>query len=198
MVWVGPKTLIRRCAMLRPAGDPVTTGVKRTLRALARRWQLLDVEIADHTGELTRQVQAAAPRLLAEHGVGPDTAAALLIAAGDNPHRLYAEAAFAAVCGTNPIPASSGKTNRHRLNRAGDRQANAALHRIIVVRLRTHPETRIYRDTHRTSNGDNTMHVIRCLKRHLARRLYPLVLEAATTLATAGDRPEPTRPADAA
>lgn len=174
------KLIKRCCAFRRVAADTPAAITRQTLRHLARRWRDLDAEVREHTAELARLVELAAPALLDEHGVGPDTAAALLIAAGDNPERLHSEAAFAALCGTNPIPASSGKTDRHRLNRNGDRQANAALHRIIVVRLRSHPETRRYYNTRRNSNGANTMHVLRCLKRALARRLYPLILQAAT------------------
>ena len=92
----------------------------------------------------------ASPDLVGVFGVGPDTAAALLIAAGGNPQRLRSEAAFASLCGVNPIPASSGKTNRHRLNRGGDRQANSALYRIVVVRLSHDPRTRgIHASPHR-------------------------------------------------
>lgn len=175
--------LLTRCANLRPATSLDPTAIaKRNLRRLAQRIRSLDTEIRDLTRELDQLTRTAAPALLAQHGVGPDTAAALLIAAGDNPHRLHSEAAYAALCGSNPIPASSGKTNgRHRLNRGGDRQANAALHRIIVVRLKTHPETRAYMATHLAPNGANKRHVMRCLKRYLARRLYPLILQAATT-----------------
>jgi transposase len=179
-------TLIAHCRAFRPGtADTPDAAVRRTLRHLARRWSLLNDEVREHTTELTRLIQRAAPALLEEHGVGPDTAAALLIAAGDNPERLHGEAAFAALCGTNPIPASSGKTDRHRLNRNGDRQANAALHRIIVVRLRSHQETRRYYLARRNPNGANTMHVLRCLKRALARRLYPLILQATTDVHTA-------------
>jgi len=182
------RKLISRCRAFRPGPDHTPeAALRRTLRHLARRWQALHDEVREHTTVLTELVESVAPTLLAEHGVGPDTAAALLIAVGDNPERLHSEAAFAALCGTNPIPASSGKTDRHRLNRNGDRQANAALHRIIVVRLRSHPETRRYMTARRTPNGSNTLHVMRCLKRALSRRLYPLILQAATTnsLATA-------------
>ena len=101
---------------------------------------------------LERLTRLAAPSLLRIFGVGPDTAAALMIAAGDNPHRLHSEAAFASLCGANPIPASSGKTNRHRLNRGGDRQANAALYRIVLVRLRHDVRTREYM-RRRTGDG---------------------------------------------
>lgn len=175
------RQLITRCSGLRP-GTPTDpdSSARKAMRALARRWRALHEEIREHTAELNRLLALTAPALLAEHGVGPDTAAALLIAAGDNPERLHSEAAFAALCGTNPLPASSGKTDRHRLNRLGDRQANAALHRIIVVRLASHPETKTYMNAHRTPNRANTKHVMRCLKRALARRLYPLILQATT------------------
>ena len=177
-----PARLRRACVNVRPgAGLCGVDHAKRILRRLARRIEALNTEIRELDRELSALTHAAAPELLAEHGVGPDIAAALLIAAGDNPQRLHSEAAFAALCGANPIPASSGKTNRHRLNRGGDRQANAALHRIIVVRLRTHPETRDYMARHVAPNGANKRHVMRCLKRHLARRLFPLVLAANTT-----------------
>ena len=172
--------LIEACTRLRPASEELTIDniITSELRTLASRWRTLQTEAAAQHKLLAALVSVQAPRLLAQFGVGPDTAAALLIAAGDNPHRLHSEAAFAALCGTNPIPASSGKTNRHRLNRGGDRQANAALHRIVVVRLCYHEETRDYMAARRTPNKSNTMHLMRCLKRHLARRIYPLLLDA--------------------
>jgi transposase len=178
--------LLARCAQFRPTPgfDPLDH-TKRVLRGLAHRVQTLDTEVRDLTRELHELTTTVAPDLLAEHGVGPDTAAALLIAAGDNPHRLHSEAALAMLCGAGPIPASSGKTDRHRLNRGGNRQANAALHRIIVVRLKTHPETRAYMAAHLNPNASNKKHIIRCLKRYLARRLYPLILDAATPQTTA-------------
>ena len=116
--------------------DP-KTAAKYTLRSLARRCQQLSDEVRDLESEIRRLTQTVAPSLVNVFGVGPDTAATLLIAAGSNPGRLYSEAAFASLCGVNPIPASSGRTNRHRLNRGGDRQANAALYRIVIVRLRS-------------------------------------------------------------
>jgi transposase len=97
-------------------------------------------------------------------GVGADSAGALLVAAGDNPDRLHSEAAFSMLCGSSPIPASSGKTTRHRLNRGGDRQANAALYRIVVVRLRWHQPTQDYM-ARRIKQGKSKREVIRCLKR---------------------------------
>ena len=102
---------------------------------------------------------------------GPDAAANLLIAAGSNPERLQSEAAFASLCGVSPIPASSGKTNRHRLNRGGDRQANAALYRIVVVRLRHDRRTNAYMQR-RTGEGMSKAEVIRCLKRYVAREVF--------------------------
>ena len=106
------------------------------LCSLACHHHQLSEEIRNLKAELAQLIGTASPTLINIVGVGPDTAATLLIAAGSNPERLRSEAAFAALCGVCPIPASSGKTNRHRLNRGGDRQANAALHRIVVVRLR--------------------------------------------------------------
>jgi transposase len=177
-----PVRLVTRCASLRPNDtlDPVSV-TKRAIRVLARRIQALTAEIKQLQAELDALVAAVAPDLLEVFAVGPDTAAALLITAGDNPHRLHSEAAFAALCGTSPIPASSGKTDRHRLNRGGDRQANAALHRIVIVRLSKHPETQTYMADHMSAEGGNKKHVIRKLKRYLARQLYPLIVDAVTT-----------------
>ena len=103
-------------------------------------------------------------------GVGPDSAACLLVAAGSNPQRLHSEAAFASLCGVNPISASSGKTNRHRLNRGGDRQANAALYRIVLVRLRYDCRTTAYMHR-RTGEGLSKSEIIRCVKRYVAREV---------------------------
>ena len=117
-------------------------------------------------------------------GVGPDTAATLLLAAGSNPERLHSEAAFAALCGVSPIPASSGKTNRHRLNRGGDRQANASLHRIVVVRLRHDPRTKAYM-CRRTGEGMSKTEVIRCLKRYVAREVFSALQNSAAIISSA-------------
>ena len=140
-----------RCASFRLGrlGDP-TAAAKYALRSLARRYRQLSKEVEDLKAELEPLTRTTAPTLVSAFGIGPDTAAALLIAAGSNPERLHSEAAFASLCGVNPIPASSGKTNRHRLNRGGHRQANAALYRIVVVRLRhDQPDQRIYVSPHR-------------------------------------------------
>ena len=153
-----------------PLATP-TAAAMLALCGLARRCQHLDAEISLLTGTLDRLTATGAPRLRALLGVGPDSAAALLIAAGDNPGRLHSEAAFAALCGTSPVEASSGKTRRHRLNRGGDRQANAALHRIVIVRLRWHQPTRDYA-ARRTTQGKTRKETIRCLKRYLAREIF--------------------------
>ena len=113
-----------------------------------------------------------APGLLDLHGVGPGTAALLLIAAGDHPGRLRSEAAWAHLCGTAPIPASSGKVTRHRLNPGGDRQASHALWRIVITRMSSHPATRAY-VARRAKEGLSKKEIIRCLKRYVARQVYP-------------------------
>ena len=123
------------------------------------------------TQDLHRITADVAPKLVATTGVGPAVASALLITAGDNPHRMQSEAAFAALCGSNPIPASSGKTNRHRLNRGGDRNANAALWRIVIVRLACDERTRKYL-ARRQAEGKTKTEAIRCLKRYVAREIF--------------------------
>jgi transposase len=126
---------------------PVTTTVAAArlgLRTLAGRYQALSAELAVLDAELDRLTAAAAPKLAALFGVGSDSAGALLVAAGDNPDRLRSNAAFSMLCGSSPIQASPGKTRRHRLNRGGDRQANAALRRIVVARLRHDQPTKDY------------------------------------------------------
>jgi len=145
------------------------------LRRLARRIGHLNTEIEDAERDLTGLVANLTPQLLAEVGVGPLSAAQLLITVGDNPDRMTGPAGFAALCGTSPIPVSSGKTNRHRLNRGGDRQANCALHTIVLSRLRYHPETQAYA-AKRNSEGKTELDIRRSLKRYLARRLFALIL----------------------
>ena len=138
--------LVNACARLRPnpAGDEVAAAAKRALRVLACRYRALSGEISELDTEIARLCAAANPALLAAPGVGPEVAATLLIAAGDNPERLTNEASFAALCGATPIEASSGRIVRHRLNRGGDRQANNALWRIAMVRLRHDERTKAY------------------------------------------------------
>ena len=117
-------------------------------------------------------VSTHAPDLLAVYGVGPDTAAMLLVAAGDQPARLRSEAAWAHLCAVAPIPASSGKVTRHRFNPGGDRNANHALWRIVITRMSAHPPTREY-VARRTREGLSKKEIIRCLKRYVAREVYP-------------------------
>jgi transposase len=167
--------LVKRCSNLRPG--KMTTNVssaKFTLRSIARRHQYLAAEIRMLDVELKRLTEETAPELTGAYCIGPNTAAALLIAAGDNPERMKSEAAFAALCGVSPVPASSGKTSRHRLNRGGDRRANAALHQIVIVRLRHDARTRAYMER-RTKEGKGKMEVIRCLKRHVAREVFKIL-----------------------
>jgi transposase len=126
-------------------------------------------------------LDAIAAPLLARHGVGYETAGSLLCAAGDNPDRLATEASFAALCGTSPVPVSSGRTNRHRLNRAGDRHANAALWRIVIIRLRSRHAPTIDYLERRITAGNSKRDAIRCLKRYLARELYNDIQAIVTT-----------------
>ena len=121
------KAQVRVCARFRPSGESSVSYAKQALRRLARRYQTLDTEIAELDVEIRRLGAKTNPALLAAHGVGPDSAAALLIAAGDNPARMKSERSFAALCALSPVQASSGRTVRHRLNRGGNRQANSAL-----------------------------------------------------------------------
>ena len=164
--------LVRHLAALRPG--PITStmaSAKAGLRALARRWLALDEEIKAHDADLERLTKQRAPELVEAHGMGPGTAAEMLLLVGDNPERIRSEAALAKLCGACPIPASSGKTNRHRLNRGGNRQANAALHRVVVVRMRTHQPTLDY-VRRRTAEGKSKREIIRCLKRFVAREIF--------------------------
>jgi transposase len=166
------KTLVTLCAAMRPGPlTSPTAATKTTLRTLARRWQQLQAELDQLDGQLQALVATVAPTLLALPGVGVDTAGQLLVTAGDNPQRLRSEAAFAHLCGAAPIPASSGRTDRHRLNRGGDRHANNALWRIALVRMHCHPPTRAYVER-RTKQGLSKLDILRCLKRYIAREIY--------------------------
>jgi transposase len=171
-----PEKCAARCARLQSLGDtPLLTALVETLRLLAKRWIGLAQELRDLDAALANLTRRAGRRLLAQFGVGPQTAATLLVTAGDNPERLRSEAAMAALCGASPLQASSGKTNRHRLNRGGDRAANNALWTISLVRMRSEPRTRAY-VTRRTAEGLSTKEIQRCLKRYIIRELYPLIL----------------------
>src|SRR6202167_2614715 len=159
-------------AALRPRpGDAAEYAVRVALRELGRRVEFLDGQLERLDDLIVPLVTARAPGLLALYGVGPDTAALLLVAAGDHPERLRSEAAWAHLCGTAPIPASSGKVTRHRLNPGGDRQANHALWRIVFTRLGSDPATRAYAER-RTAEGKSKAEIIRCLKRYVAREVY--------------------------
>ena len=164
--------LIRHLAALRPGvmTSPVAS-TKVALRALARRWLMLDAEIKSHDAALDALTGACAPALKEAHGMSTGTAAEMLILVGDNPERIRSEAAFAKLCGACPIPASSGKTTRHRLNRGGNRQANAALYRVVIIRMRSHLPTLDY-VRRRTAEGKGKMEIVRCLKRFVAREIF--------------------------
>lgn len=169
---LSPRALIDTAAALRPGPDlDPTSATKHALRQLARRHHDLNNDIAMLDELLGRLVPQACPELLQIFGVGIDVAGTLLVTAGDNPGRLHSDPAFASLCGVAPLPATSGKTTaRHRLNRGGDRHANAALYRIVLCRLRYDPATRAYVER-RTKEGLTKPEIIRCLKRYVAREV---------------------------
>ncbi|MDZ7577941.1 MAG: IS110 family transposase [Candidatus Nanopelagicales bacterium] len=170
---------VRAAANLRPGPDLTDSvaATKTALRRVAKRILDLEAEIGEAKAELDALTQHAAPKLRALMGVGPDVAAQLLITAGGNPERLTSEGSFAALCGTAPRPASSGKIVRHRLNRGGDRQANRALHVIVLTRMRYDERTRQYVQR-RTSEGLSTSEISRCLKRYIAREVHLILKQA--------------------
>jgi transposase len=162
-------------AALRPRpGDVPGYATRVALAELGRRARFLEAQIARLDELIVPLVAARAPGLLALPGVGAVTAALLLVAAGDHPARLRSEAAWAHLCGTAPIPASSGKVTRRRLNRGGDRQANHALWQIVITRMSSHPATRAY-VARRAAEGRSRKEIIRCLKRYVARQVYPFL-----------------------
>jgi transposase len=161
--------LVAELAALRPRpGDVPGYATRIALRELGRRAQFPGAQLERLDELIIPLVTARAPSLLALHGIGPDTAALLLIAAGDHPERLRSEAAWAHMCAAAPIPASSGKVRRHRLNPGGNREANHALWRIVITRMSSHPATRAYVER-RTEEGLSKKEIIRCLKRYVAR-----------------------------
>jgi transposase len=184
---LGPATLINRCAEL-PEPDTrasnVDTTVIYTLRLLANRVLALKAEAYELHKRLRDLATSHAPQLLERPGIGPDSAAALLIAAGDNPERLRDNGSYAALCGVSPVEASSGKTHRLRLNRGGDRQANAALYRITLSRLRWDQRTKNYLQR-RLSEGKTRREAIRCIKRYIAREVFNLFKPAPNITADA-------------
>jgi transposase len=164
--------LLERASAYRPGTRrDVASLTKLSLRTLARRALALEAEIADIDVILKELVHDTAPELVARVGIGVDSATALLVAAGDNPGRLRNEATFAHLCGVAPVDASSGKHERHRLNRGGDRQANSALWHIVITRMVYDPRTRDYIDR-RTKEGLTKKEAFRCLKRYIAREVY--------------------------
>jgi hypothetical protein len=167
--------LVSEAAKLRPrpGGDIVLHGVKTTAVILARRVQALDAELAVIDAQIEPLVKAAAPALLNVFGVGIDTAAVLLVTAGDNPERIVSEAKWAMLCGIAPVPATSGLMDgRYRLNHAGDRQANNAIWRIVITRLGQHePRTVAYMERRR-AEGKSKRYIVRCLKRYVAREVF--------------------------
>ena len=167
------KELLEVCSAFRvPADDDSLRAITRlAMRDLAQRVLFLDASRDRTRQRLERITAVTAPELLALKGVGPDVASTLLVTAGDNPERLRNERSFAALCGTSPIPASSGRTDRHRLNRGGDRQANAALWRIVIVRLNSDQRSKDY-VARRISQGRTKTEAIRCLKRYVAREVF--------------------------
>lgn len=175
LVGLSTRARIELCARMRPgAVSDVGEATKRSLRCLARRHEALTAEIAELDDAIHELCVTVNPALLGARGVGPEVAAALLIAAGDNPERMRTDASFAALCGSSPVEASSGKTTRHRLNQGGNRDANNALWRIVMVRLTCDPDTQTYRDRRR-AEGRSDREIIRCLKRYVAREIYRLL-----------------------
>ena len=166
--------LVDTCSGFRVRTDDDTLAglLRLSMRQLALRISQLDRELELINGRMRRVTKTVAPDLVGVFGAGPDVASTLLVTAGDNPHRLHREASFAALCGSSPIPASSGKTqNRHRLNRGGDRQANSALWRIALVRLSHDQASKDY-VARRISEGKTKAEAIRCLKRYIAREVF--------------------------
>jgi transposase len=167
--------LLERASSYRPGTKrDIVSLTKLSLRLLARRAITLEEEITELDAILKPLVIETAPELVAALGIGTDAASALLVAAGDNPHRLRNEAAFAHLCGVSPIEASSGKQHRHRLNRSGDRQANSALWHIVITRMVYDPRTTDY-IARRTKEGLSKKEAVRCLKRYVAREVYGLL-----------------------
>lgn len=169
--------LLRALAASRPDRvafrDP-SIATRIALKSLARRVLELNDEIADLNLLIEPLVAELAPALLALQGVGVESAGAFLVAAGDNPERLSSESSFAMMCGACPVPASSGKTSRHRLNRGGNRQANSALHMVVLSRIRIDERTQVY-VKRRLVEGLSKREIMRCLKRYVAREVYQVL-----------------------
>lgn len=174
---LAPKTFRRQLELarrFRDHDDPIEAQLRFSLKTLARKIAFLDKQITELEARMNTLTGQAAPALAGTFGVGPHVAAQLLATVGDNPERISNEAAFAKLCAACPIPASSGKTQRHRLNRGGDRRANQALYTIVLVRMRHHAPTRAY-VARRTTEGKSRPEIIRCLKRFVAREIYNVI-----------------------
>jgi transposase len=183
--------LVARCASLRPDEnrlDEPTHATKAALRCVATRINALNQEIALADRRIQHNITQIAPATLTLPGVGPQVAAQLVITAGDNPERLRSEAALAHLCGAAPLPASSGRTDRHRLNRGGDRHANNALHTIVLNRMKYQPHTRDYVQR-RTAQGLSKKDIIRCLKRYVVREIYQTLTTDFTSTTPTLDSP---------
>ncbi len=176
----------RLCARMRVSDVHTPAGAaKRALRSVAQRWLALHEEARELSSDIRTILDMIAAPLLERHGVGYETTGTLLCAAGDNPERLHTEAGYAALCGSAPVRVSSGKTNRHRLNRAGDRQANSALWTIVMVRIRSKHAPTIAYMQRRTAEGLTKREAIRCLKRYVAREIYNDIRAIITDTTTA-------------
>ena len=173
---MSPTKLARHLAALRPRRlETPADSLRHSLRSLARRWQYLDAEIKELRGSIEKLIHVTAPQPLEQFGIGIDTAAEILIVAGDNPERIRSEAAFAKLAGISPIPTGSGMTSgRHRINRGGHRQLNAAIYRTVIVRMQFHEPTIAY-VARRTAEGKSKRDIIRCLKRYVIREVYHLI-----------------------
>ena len=178
------RRLAERARRWRPGDiqDPLPA-CRATIKGLARRWSLLGTEIAGYDEQLLRLTRRVCPELLARPGVGFEVASSLLVAAGDTPERLHSEASFAALCGVSPLDASSGQQRRHRLNRGGNRNANRALWVVAMTRLRVDTRTQEY-SARRIQEGRTRPEILRCLKRYIARELYPILLRASNAEVT--------------
>jgi transposase len=171
-----PHECARGCSKIKKLGDSeLLLSLTITLKFLSKRWITLSNELKELDKQLDKLTQTHCPKLRSRMGVGPYTAGILVSVAGDNPERLRSESALAALCGVNPLPASSGKTIRHRLNRGGNRAANNALWTITLVRARSDSRTREY-VARRTAEGLSKKEIFRCLKRYIIRELYPLIM----------------------
>jgi len=169
--------LIRTLAAWRPDLSDyrnLASAYRIGLKSLGRRYLELHDEIADLDAMIGAIVDELAPSLVTRNSIGRECAAQLLLTAGDNSDRIRSEASFAALCGVSPVPASSGKVMRHRLNRGGDRAANSALHIIAIGRLRTDPRSQAY-VAKRIAEGHSKLEAIRCLKRYIAREVFALI-----------------------